>query len=348
MRTLIVLFFACASFFSSYAQEDSITLMLRQGIALHDQHDYEGAIRIYDEVIRKAPDHFLGYYEKSLSLLSAGRYAECIDISKEILKKFPKHEELVKVYINYGTAVDNNGDPEGAIKIYTQGIKKFNDQYLLHYNRAVTYYTHKDYEKAMADLKKSVSLNPRHASSHQLLAYSVYRENKIAGVLALSGFLMVEPTGSRAVNNLKMLNALLNANVEKTDDKTINITLSADALKPSKKEDDFGMAEMMVSMTAALENDEKFKMQNPAQKLQRKLESIVNITDENKKKDKGFFKNFYLPLLRQMKDNNTLEAACYIMYASSNEESIKKWLEEHYAKVEELDQWLRGYKWVKD
>ena len=73
---------------------------------------------------------------------------------------------------------------------------------MLHFNRGITEYQLKLYPEAANDFKNSVSLNPFHPSSHQSLAYCVYDKNKVAGMLALSVFLMLEPEGKRAEKNL--------------------------------------------------------------------------------------------------------------------------------------------------
>jgi len=56
------------------------------------------------------------------------------------------------------------------------------------FNRGITEYLHNDYDDAVTDFEKSISLNPGHASSHQYLAYGIYKKNKMAAVLSLSTF----------------------------------------------------------------------------------------------------------------------------------------------------------------
>ncbi|MGB8190996.1 MAG: tetratricopeptide repeat protein, partial [Chitinophagaceae bacterium] len=306
MRTFIVTLLALFSFFSSPAQDDPQKALLDQGISLYDKGDYEGAVKLFDEILSKDKNHFLASYEKTLALYASGKYEQCVDLCKDIVKRFPNESELRKVYVNYGSALDGLGKPGQAVKIYSEGIKKFPESYLLYFNRGITNYMQKETEDAIGDFKKAIEFNPNHASSHQSLAYSIYAKNKIAAIMSLSVFLLLEPEGQRATKNLKILLHLLGSNVKQEDEKNVTITLSPQQLDTKERgEDDFHMTEFLLTMRAALDNSEKYKDMPAAQKLKDKLELIVTHDAElNKKNKQGFFTRYYLPFLKQMKEDN--------------------------------------------
>lgn len=129
MRTYIVFFLAITSFSTSLGQSgDSSANLIRQGIALHDQKDYEGAIKLYDEVIKNDPNNYLAYYEKCLSLYVSAKYDDCIELCKLIIKKFPDEDDVRKVYSNYGSALDAQGKPEEALRVYYHSIARCTGQ----------------------------------------------------------------------------------------------------------------------------------------------------------------------------------------------------------------------------
>lgn len=327
--------------------QDSLKTLFNEGIALHDKGDYEGAIRMYDEVIRRDNGFSAAYYEKSFSLYKWGKYQDCADWCKSALKKCSDEKQAENLYVNYGSALDALDKPGDAIKIYSEGIKKYPGFYLLSFNRGVTEYLHDHFDDAAADFEHSVALNPAHASSHQYLAYSIYKKNKMAAVLSLATFLLLEPEGQRAEKNLKALLQLLGSNVEKKDEKNISITLSPDAMKDKKgKEDDFHLVEMMISLNAALDYDEKFKNMPPPEKLKNKLEAFASL--EGKGEKKGFFTRFYVPLLADMEKNDRLLTACYIMYTTAADGTAKKWLNDNKSKVDDLYKWLNAYRWTAE
>jgi tetratricopeptide (TPR) repeat protein len=349
MRSVLLLLLNLSFFTSSFAQDDSLKILLYQGVALHDKADYEGAIRTYDEIIRRDNNYYLAYNEKSLSLFRSGKYQERADLCKAILKRFRDSSANRNVYVNYGSSVDAMDKSDDAIKIYNEGIKKYPDYYLLPFNKGITEYQHKDLDAAVVDFKKSVRLKPDHASSHQFLAYSIYEKNKMAAVLSLSTFLLLEPEGKRAEKNLKVMLKLLGSNVEKKDDKNITISLTPGALNTKESgEDDFHLAEVMISMRSALDYDDKYKDLPPSQGLKDKLEMLIFSRDDKKTKKKGFFTNFYIPFLQEMKAANLLETACHIMYSSSDNPANKNWLAENKGKVDEFNQWMGAYAWNKE
>jgi Tfp pilus assembly protein PilF len=330
------------SFSSLYAQDSTNKVLMDRGIALHDKGDYEGAIKIYDEVMRIDANHYLAHYEKSYSLLSAGKYDECIDLCKQVLKQFPDGQDNSRIYDNYGSALDILGKSKEAIKIYNKGIKQYPDFYLLRFNRAITEYTNKDYDAAEEDLKKAITLNPFHTSSHIYLAYIESNKNRIAAAMAISVALLLETKGTRTFKNLGILEQLLGSNVKKgNDDKTINITLAS----PSKKhgEDDFHLAEMMMSLTEAASYTEEGKSRSAEEKLQLKLSGFTTLEPEKK----GFFSNFYVPFFAEMKEKDYLETACYVIYISSGNAQNKEWLADNPKKIEALYKWINEFKWNK-
>jgi tetratricopeptide (TPR) repeat protein len=350
MRITILILLVALPYFSAFSQgEGSPGDLLKQGVALHDKKDYEGAIKLYDEIIKIDPNYFAAQYEKSFSLYSLGRYDECINLCKSIIKQFPKEEDGRKVYVNYGSSLDAMGKPKDAIRIYSEGIKKFPTSYLLYFNRGITEYLEKEVDKAIADFQRSVSLNPVHASSHQYLAYCVYDKNKVAAAMGLAAFLLIEPQGERAEKNLKIFLQLIGSNVEKKDEKNITITLSPDFMdKKKNKEDDFSMTEMMLSMNVALDLGDEKKNLGPAQKLKEKLDIIAGINIGGKKSKQGFFTKFYMPFFKQMRADSLLQTAAYIIYASSAEEEIKNWLKVNKPSTDAFYTWMENYAWIKN
>jgi tetratricopeptide (TPR) repeat protein len=332
-----------------YAQDETLSSLVKEGVALHDKGDYDGAIARYDAVIAKDKTFYLAYYEKSFTLFTSGKYQDCIDWCKGILQKFPDGANNDEVYVNYGSALDALGKPDEAMAVYTKGIKKYPGFYLLPFNKAITEYNAKSFDDALVDLKHSVSLNPQHASSHMFLAYSIYSKNKIAALLALSTFLLLEPEGKRAEKNLPAMLQILSSGVQQKDDKNVTITVSPDDLNTKTKgEDDFHQVQLMLTMRSALDHDDKYKNLPVALNLKDKLELIADMLGTETGKKAGFFTRFYIPFYKEMKNDSLLETACYIMLSSSGDAANKKWLEENKDQVDKFKAWLKSYVWAKD
>jgi tetratricopeptide (TPR) repeat protein len=325
------------------AQEDSLQAILREGIALHDKGDYDGAIRLYDDVIGKDPGRLLAWYEKSLTLYVAQRYQECADLCAEVLKKFREGDELDNIYVNYGSALDALGKPDEAIKVYSQGIRKYN-HYLLFFNRGITEFQHKRTNEAIGDFEQTLLLQPLHASSHQYLAYAVHGENKIACMMALSTFLIIESNSNRSEKNLKILQDLLGSFAKKTGERSVTISLDPSSLDGKKsKPDNFSTTEMLFAFSSALDHSDSLKQfLTPADKLKKKLEIFAQMSPENRN---GFFTQFYIPFFRAMQSAGHLETAANMILARSNDDQVKNWISSNEARLNAFAKWLQEYKW---
>ncbi|MFM9908281.1 MAG: tetratricopeptide repeat protein [Chitinophagaceae bacterium] len=333
---------------AGYAQ-DEIKQFIDKGIALHDKGDYDGAIAQYNEALKLDPVNAQALYEKSFSLLSLKKYDEVIIILKQLLKDSKSEEYRKLAYINYGTTLDNMDEKKKAIEVYEQGIREFPKSYLLHFNKGITETGMNLPEEALKSFGEAVMLNGLHASSHNALARLQYDKNRIPAVLAFFTFLVIEPTSKRSEQNLELMNKLLYKGISKGENGNVTIAIDADMLgkKKKNKEDDFSTSEFMLSLLGA-DNTVADSMgaKTEADRLDYKMQMLINVINEQKKKEKGFFKNFYVPMFAEMKEKNFVKTACYIALRSMNNTDMNGWLKEHEQAVDEFNSWLKGY-WTK-
>ncbi len=341
-QALLLLFLV--SGIAAYAQNDLMKIV-REGIVLHDKGDYEGAIRKYDEVLAQDADHFDANYEKAYSLNMLKKYDQCIDICKKLEKKYTGDPMMNNVYVTWGNALDHSGKPKDALKVYQKGIERFPSFHLLHYNKAITLAGLNENEECALATKAAISSNHLHGSSHFLLS-RLMRDNKIPSLLSSLAFLAIEPTTTRAKENLKNVEDIIKGNVEEVDGK-INITINADALDDtSSRDDNFGFMEMMLGFLSALDHQDSLKDAGPTALLQLKLDMIINILSEQKKEDsKGYYWEHYVPFMRAMQQEGLLEVFSHIAYASRDLEENAQWLSDNGEMITEFYTWLKAYKW---
>ena len=344
MKKFILFIFVFCAANIAHAQEDSLNNLLLEAVALHDKGDYDGALRLYDQVIAKDPERLLAWYEKSLTLLVSKQYEACIDLCKEVLKKFREGDELDNIYVNFGSALDAAGKPEEAIKIYSQGIRKYN-HYLLFFNRGITEFLNKKNADAISDFQQTLLLKPLHASSHQYLSYAVYGENKVASMMGLASFLLIESNTTRSDKNLKILQELFGSYAKKNADDKVTISMRPDMLDlKNSKPDNFSLAEMTLALSSAMDfNDTLKQFMTPADKMKKKLGVFAEISSVEKK---GFFTQFYVPFFKAMQDAGHLEVASNLILARSNDDQVKQWLSANEGKLTAFSQWLKEYKWT--
>jgi tetratricopeptide (TPR) repeat protein len=348
MKRIFICFVSCIISITVFAQEE-LDKIVDEGVALHDKGDYTGAVKKYDEVLAKAPNHFMANYEKAYSLLSLKQYDESIAINKMLAEKFPDNRETKNVYANWGSALDDKGDAAEALNVYDKGIKAFPDFYLLYYNKAITYARQGDMTNSLKYAQDALSKKPTHASSHNLLGLLMKGQNNIASLLATLTFLALEPEGKRAEANMKQMEDILMAHVTKTGDNSVTINVSPDMLDEKKKgqENDFSSIELIITLGGALDQDKKYKKETKPERLERKLTDIISMMEETKKDQKGFFWDFYESFFSKMKSRKYLSTYSHVAYLSAGDKDNNKWAEDNSDKIKEFYDWVQGYKWSK-
>ena len=64
--------------------QDSVRVreLVMKGVLLHDQGQYEAAIKKYDEALALAPGFVIAQYDKSYSLMASRKFRDAIEISQ--------------------------------------------------------------------------------------------------------------------------------------------------------------------------------------------------------------------------------------------------------------------------
>ena len=352
MKKLILAFIISLSANLAFSQDkDAAEKLVGEGIALHDKREFEKAISKYDKALELDADNLFALAEKALSLHSLHRYDEAIVCCKTAVEKHPHHDALNTVYVTYGNALDGLKKPNEAIELYDEGLKVFPEYYQLHFNKGITLIGLKEYDEALSSFNQSISHNPKHGSSHNAVGRILYSDKKrIPAILAISRFLVIEPQGQRAKDNLGLLQEMMNGNVEQTGKNSISININADAIgdtlpngKP--KENSFRTADMILSMDAALDFDKKNSKKSPREQFLRKFETLCSSLKESQKDNHGFYWEYYVPYFIEMKDKGYLETFSYLAFATSDDKSTEKWLKANDAQIDSFYAWSSKFSW---
>ncbi|MBE7170640.1 MAG: tetratricopeptide repeat protein [Williamsia sp.] len=345
---LIIFLFFCSAAFTQ--DKEAAEKLVKEGVAFHDKDEFDSAIAKYDQALQLDKDNLAALAEKAVTLVSLQKYDESIKTCQKAIETHAGEKDLNIVYVSYGNATDALGKTDQSIKIYDQGIKLFPDYYQLYFNKGIALIGMKRYDDAMQCFQKSVMINPEHPGSHNAIArISNLSDKKIPSLLAYGRFLSVEPTSTRAKENLASMQKIIKGNAEKTGDKSITINLSTDMVngatkKGKPKENDFSMTEMILSLSSALDYDDKFKDQKEVERFIRKFEGVCSSLKE-KNKNYGFFWEYYVPYFVEMKDKGFTETFAYIAFATSEDPAVTDWLKSHQAELEKFSEWSSNFAW---
>ncbi len=338
----------------SFSQNSKVDILIREGIVLHDKGDYKGAIAKYDKALKIDKNKVTAKAEKTISLFSKGDYIATVKMCSQITEEHPDSKDIRIIYVTYGNALDMMKKPDRSVKIYEQGIEKFPDYYMLHFNKGITLTGLGQYEEAMECLYSSAKINPDHPGTQNAIGrMALADKNNIAAFLALSRFMVIEPTGQRAVANLEIIKKLFRSNVQKTGRNTITINLNPDLIssdeeegdKKEVEENDFRTVELILTMSSALDFSKENKKKNEVELIINKLEIITSSLKNNVKDGRGFFWEYYAPYFIEMKEKDLLEPFAYLIFISSDKKHIKKWFDKNDDKIMDFYGWSKKYKW---
>jgi tetratricopeptide (TPR) repeat protein len=319
-------------------------ILIKQGIALHDRGNYDGAIKYYEEVLTENPNNVLALYEMSFSYFQKRNFQKSLELGYKLAQY--KSELLPRVYVQIGNSQDELGEVKKAIETYKAGIKLFPANFLIHFNLAVTYNKLGELDEARAWAKKSAGFNPQHPSSQLLLASLFDRGSyKTPALLAASRFLVLEPSSQRSASAIDLLKRLMQGGVSAgKNPNEINIFLDMNA---KKDEGDFGAIDLVVGLSKAAERTEKNKDKSAMQLLVGNFETTFAILGEQKADRSKFTWKYYVPYFAELKKQGHVEAFVYYTHQRSGSAEVSEWLNQNRGRVESFLAWSKSYPWPK-
>jgi tetratricopeptide (TPR) repeat protein len=319
--------------------------LIREGVALHDQGDYAGAIGKYQQVLSENPHDVEAMYELSFAYFAKGDFKQSLDTA--IKGAQYKSKYLPLLYVSMANALDNQQQPDKALKIYRSALKLYPEEALLHFNLAIALLKLKKDEEGKKSLKDTLLADPNYRSAHFILAQLYYGGNyKIPAMLALSRFLLVEPKSQRSASALQALQQLMYKGIGGGDKN--NITISLD-LNSKKDEGDFDAANTVLSLVAGASKTEENKKKSAAQVFSENLSMLFSLMTDSKgeKKSTGFAWNYYRPYFVELSRQNHVDAFSYYIQQGSNSPEINQWLSQNREKVDAFLNWSKNYVWYK-
>lgn len=346
MKVKVLLLFLLIS--GAYAQNKvDAEKLVNEGVILHDKGDYTGAIDKYSKALEIDKDNLLALSEKAMSLNSAGKYDESINVCKLAILSHSS-DDLKNIYVSYANSLDHLKKTDEALRIYEEGIQKYPNYYQLQFNKGICYTNSNRYSEAIPCFQRALLINPKHAGSLNAIGLLEMGDHRIPAILAFSRFLIVEPQTSRSKKNLENLKKLLTQGVKQTDEKSITININSSMLPDStgvKKEDDFSQVDLILSMASGLDYDKKNIKKTEVENFIRKFEVICASLEETKKDNFGFYWKFFAPYFIEMKNKKLIEAFAYIAYVDSDSEDVVKWHKKNQAELDKFYNWSKDYNW---
>ncbi len=316
--------------------DEKFKVLVNQGVTLTDEGKYEEAVARYLEALTIDKNSVLVNYELSATYMYMGNYKGAIKYSRKVIDQHQEYEELA--YVVLGSSLDLSGSPRKAIKAYEKGLVQFSGSNLLNYNLGLTAYNSNDYETAEKAAINAILAKPDHGSSHILLSAIMNAKGyKIKSILPLYYFLMIEPNSDRSAIQYQLLLKKLASNVVKKDEKNINIIMpSLNSGDPSLR-----TTELILSLNSAArfttENKDKTDLEYFAETTQLLFGNLI----EHKDKINGFWWDFYITTFNSLVETENVEAFCYYIAQTSENEEVKEFITNNPDKISKLEAWFK-------
>ena len=349
-RLKTILLFTLLTFISTFVfaqHKEEADNLVQEGVVFQDKGDVDSAFSRYNLALKMDRDNLAALAEMAYSYLSIEKYDEAISYSKRALKTHPHDPVLKTVYVSYGNALDGEGKTEKAVDVYNEGIHFFPDYFQLYYNKGISQIKLNKSGDALISFERSATLNPKHASSHNAIGRLLFMTNKIPSLMAFCRFLALEPNSNRSSANLNNVQKIMRAHVIKADANLVTVNVSPELLDTNKKKEknNFSGAEFSLALDAALDNDSANESKTEIEKFIRKFSSLCEYLKETEKDNYGFYWDYYVPYFIEMNDKGLTEVFAYIAFCSSEDPTVKVWLDSHKTDVTGFYKWSDGFKW---
>jgi tetratricopeptide (TPR) repeat protein len=337
---LLPLMVACCIYLPASAQNNATNDLIKQGVDLHNQGNYTEAINKFTEALKTDPENGYANYEISLSLYYIKRPDDAIPHLEKAVKSTNK-ELAVASYSLLASIYDEKNQSAKAIDIYNQAIKINPDYPQIFYNLGICYSRMQQYPEAENAAIEAIKHNPKSASSMRLYALVCFHENKRANALmGLCSFILLEPSGARAVEAYGNIQHILQGGVLKDANGKTTLQVSA---TDEKETGTYNLSINMATISAQSKGLAGLAM------LEYQLKTTFGIVGElsAKKTDKSFFDKFFADYFYKLSQTSYMPAFTHTIALTDPKADNANWGKQNIDQINGLAQWLkdtpRGY-----
>ena len=313
------------------AQSSSVTDLIQEGVVLHDTGNYDKAIEKYTEALAIDSTSTLANYEIAYSYYALKDYDKAKKYCLLAMKKYSA--EYLSAALIYGSILDDTGNPDEAIKFYKNLLKTYPNEYLLHYNIAISYSKIPQPSKSQKHFEQAIMNNLGHGSSHLALGQLMQVKNRrVESLLPLYFFLLVEPDTKRSAKALDIIFEQLSTSSTKKDGDSIKVNLyklDVDYLQ-------FSRENALISMSATLkEGESEFNWYYDITLM------LFGSLAANYEMKPGIWRDVYVPIYADLINSDHFVAYFHYICQSRYPES-KEWVDEHPYMVDDMIKFINN------
>lgn len=326
--------------------------LVDEGLELYRNDKNDDALTHFQQALKLTPNNSRAQYGTALVYYTTGRYAEAAGLCESLVKR--GEDNLPNLYVTYGTSLDRQQKSAEAVQVYQRAIRKFPQDEPLRRYQGIALLNLERYDEAAESFQQAVRLQPNHATTHlQLAQVEAITGSRVPALLACVRSLMTETSEHRAAKTVSLLDKLLQYGVKQTGQKSVTLDLTAalpPAGSPEKSPNSFAQADMLLTLTTALDYDKENKDKAPAERLAEKFTILFRALNEQKFEQRlGFNWQFYAPFFIELEQKGYVLALAYIVQAMRPEVApeVTAWVSQHPDQLRALSEWSKAYQWPK-
>lgn len=303
---------------------DSREVLLR-GISLYDSGEYKKALEQFRMVHECDTNYTTAVYEQVLALVADSSFekGKQLALAGLQLPGANKREFMLAL----AGAYDYLLQTDTALALFDSLARLYPHDHQPIYEQGVSWFRKKQYDKALACFQRSAIINPQHFRTHYMMGRTYAVQGRLTeSMMALETSLLLTNVPSLAKQSIGFIAGI----VEETDEMNNYYT----AKKEQYSHPLFDDIDQIVNAKLALNKAYKLKMDindNIFRQTQAIMEKLkYDATDTN------FAMQYYVPLLKQLYDNEQFEAYILLLFSDFGFDNIDALAKKKKNDIEEV------------
>lgn len=326
---IIFLIFFSKILIAQNSETDSTTshFLIEKGIGLHDEGEYDDAIKLFNNVSACDPNYWWACYESALSYYDLGK----LDIA---LSKCHESDELnpdnVATVALIGSIMDETGQTIEAISYLKKALETWPYNQNLLYNLAVCYTNADKFEEAEEVLIRSIRINPYHKTSNLLFAKVNFYMGRVAqSYLAYNMAILLNP-------RVSYINEYEKAISGKIDSLSHPLKYPYPAGTDHRKWD-----ELKWFLNSEMSFNNEFEYDYKVSYITLRQSLILFRKMSFDPSDTSIYNQFYVRFYSEMMKNNYFETYLNYSFKNTDNKLVAEWVEKNQDKLDEFIKWAQ-------
>ena len=325
----------------------SHTATIKEGVALHNKGDYEGALARYRAVLAENPDEILAWYETAVTLSATKELQKALDAAMHGADY--QSERIGEFYNMIGNIYVQMKQPEVAMRAFEYGITLDPTEAQLYYNVAASYAGAKRNAEALKAAKTAAALRPAYASAHSMLAaLSLTGGYPVPALLAAGRYLTLDQQTQRAAATLSLFMSIMRDSQEQSLGK------GPPSPVPSGRTDEgnFHTVEEIIYAGRPQRTLAQVQATPEIRLLVDQMSAIIKALSEQARAEQAkteatpsFAYRYYVPYYVQMYDRNFVQPFVHFIFQRSGLPGVADWLKANGDAVKAFLDWSAKYQW---